>query len=207
MTTKEKITEEALTLFAEKGYKGTSVKNIADAVGIKDASLYNHFKSKQEIFDSIVELILRHISGLSQTLGLPQNEKQDISISAFFRNLDLDGLKKITRESFVFYLTDPYISRFWRVAHIEQYANPQIYTIFRKIFFEDAISYQAQLFKEMMEQDIFHQGDAKAAAINFYSPIYMLLSIYSNQQERMEEALEILDNQIEEFFRIYRKKD
>ena len=57
MTTKEKITEEALTLFAEKGYKGTSVKNIADAVGIKDASLYNHFKSKQEIFDSIVELI------------------------------------------------------------------------------------------------------------------------------------------------------
>ena len=47
MTTKEKITEAALTLFAEKGYKGTSVKNIADAVGIKDASLYNHFKSKQ----------------------------------------------------------------------------------------------------------------------------------------------------------------
>ena len=81
------------------------------------------------------------------------------------------------------------ISRFWRVAHIEQYANPQIYTIFRKIFFEDAISYQAQLFKEMMEQDIFHQGDAKAA-INFYSPIYMLLSMYSNQQERMEEAIE-----------------
>ena len=39
MTTKEKITEEALTLFARKGYKGTSVKNIADAVGIKDASL------------------------------------------------------------------------------------------------------------------------------------------------------------------------
>ncbi|MDD6073735.1 MAG: helix-turn-helix domain containing protein [Clostridium sp.] len=31
--------------------KGTSVKNIADAVGIKDATLYNHFKSKQEFFD------------------------------------------------------------------------------------------------------------------------------------------------------------
>ena len=55
MTTKEKITKEALTLFAEKGYKGTSVKNIADAVGIKDASLYNHFKSKQEIFDAFAD--------------------------------------------------------------------------------------------------------------------------------------------------------
>ena len=32
MTTKERIVEEALTLFAQNGYKGTSVKNIADAV-------------------------------------------------------------------------------------------------------------------------------------------------------------------------------
>ena len=49
MTTKERIIEEALTLFAEKGYQGTSVKNIADAVGIKDSSLYKHYKSKLEL--------------------------------------------------------------------------------------------------------------------------------------------------------------
>ena len=207
MTTKEKITEEALTLFAEKGYKGTSVKNIADAVGIKDASLYNHFRSKQEIFDSIVELISKHISDISQTLGVPQYDKQGIPMSDFFIKIDLDGLKKITRESFVFYLTDPYISRFWRIAHMEQYANPEIYAMFRKIFMEDAISYQEKLFKEMMEQGVFYPGDARATAISFYSPIYLLLSMYSNQPERKEEALEILDRQVEEFFRIYRKKD
>ncbi|MDY5022809.1 MAG: TetR/AcrR family transcriptional regulator [Blautia sp.] len=207
MTTKEKITEEALTLFAEKGYKGTSVKNIADAVGIKDASLYNHFKSKQEIFDSIVELISKHISELSITLGVPQYDKPEATVSDFFTRLDLAGLKKITRESFVFYLTDPYISRFWRIAQMEQYVNPQIYTMFRKIFMEDAISYQEKLFKELMKQGVFYPGDARATAISFYSPIYLLLSMYSNQPERKEEALEVLDRQIEEFFRIYRKKD
>lgn len=207
MTTKEKITEEALTLFAEKGYKGTSVKNIADAVGIKDASLYNHFKSKQEIFDSIVELISKHISELSKTLGVPQYDKPDTPTSSYFIKIDLDELKKITRESFVFYLTDPYISRFWRIAHMEQYANPQIYAMFRKIFMEDAISYQEKLFKEMMEQGVFYPGDAKATAITFYSPIYLLLSMYSNQPERKEEALKVLDRQVEQFFRIYRKKD
>lgn len=207
MTTKEKITEEALILFAEKGYKGTSVKNIADAVGIKDASLYNHFKSKQEIFDSIVELIMKHISDLSETLGIPQYDRPDTLVSDFYEKLDLEGLKKITREAFVFYLTDPYISRFWRIAHMEQYTNPRIYTMFRNIFMEDAISYQQRVFEEMMKQGIFYQGDAKAAAISFYSPIYLLLSMYSNQPERMEEALEILDLQIEEFSRIYRKRD
>lgn len=207
MTTKEKITEEALTLFARKGYKGTSVKNIADAVGIKDASLYNHFRSKQEIFDSIVELIMEHISGLSETLGMPQYDKPDKSVSAFYEKLDLEGIKDLSRKSFVFYLTDPYISKFWRIAHMEQYTNPQIYTMFRKIFMEDAIAYQEQLFSELMEKGVFYQGDAKAAAIGFYSPIYLLLSMYSDQPERMEEALAILDRQIEEFVRIYRKKD
>ena len=207
MTTKEKITEEALTLFAERGYKGTSVKNIADAVGIKDASLYNHFKSKQEIFNSIVELISKHISDLSETLGIPQYDKPDTTISDFFIKLDLDGLKKIAEKSFVFYLTDPYISRFWRIAHMEQYVNPEIYAMFRKIFMEDAISYQEKLFMEMMEQGVFYPGDARATAISFYSPIYLLLSMYSNQPERKEEALEMLDRQVEEFFRIYRKKD
>ena len=207
MTTKERITEEALTLFAEKGYKGTSVKNIADAVGIKDASLYNHFRSKQEIFNSIVELILNHITELSQTLGIPQYDKQDSPLSDFFIKLDLEGLKKITEESFIFYLTDPYIARFWRIAHMEQYSNPQIYSMFRKIFMEDAIDYQEKLFKEMMDQGVFYPGDARATAISFYAPIYLLLSMYSNQPERKDEALKILDRQIEEFFRIYRKKD
>ena len=90
---------------------------------------------------------------------------------------------------------------------MEQYVNPQIYTMFRKIFMDDAISCQDRLFKEMMEQGVFYPGDARATAVSFYSPIYLLLSMYSNQPERMEEALEILDRQIEEFYRIYRKKD
>lgn len=40
MTTKERIADEALTLFSRRGYKGTSVKSIADAGGIKDSSIY-----------------------------------------------------------------------------------------------------------------------------------------------------------------------
>ena len=206
MTTKQRITEEALILFAEKGYKGTSVKNIADAVGIKDASLYNHFKSKLGIFDSIVELILEHISGLSEKLGIPSYDEQYVSTYGFYENLDLEGLKKISRNAFVFYLTDPYISKFWCIANMEQYSNPQIYTMFRKIFFENAIDYLEGLFGLMMEKEVFYKGDARAAAINFYAPIYLLLSMYSNQQECKDEALEILDRQIEEFYRIYRKK-
>ena len=47
MTTRDKILDEALTLFAENGYDGTSVEEIAEKVGIKAPSLYNHFKGKR----------------------------------------------------------------------------------------------------------------------------------------------------------------
>ena len=52
--TAQKILDAALGLFAKKGYDAVSVDEIAKAVGIKAPSIYNHFDSKQEIFDAIV---------------------------------------------------------------------------------------------------------------------------------------------------------
>ena len=53
--TKEKILEEALKLFAQSGYMGTSMNDIALKLGVTKAALYKHYKSKQEILDSIIE--------------------------------------------------------------------------------------------------------------------------------------------------------
>ena len=53
--TKEKILEEALKLFAQSGYMGTSMNEIASKLGVTKAALYKHYSSKQEILDSIVE--------------------------------------------------------------------------------------------------------------------------------------------------------
>ena len=49
MSTKEKILDAALSLFAENGYDGTSVEQIAGIVGIKAPSLYKHYKGKEDI--------------------------------------------------------------------------------------------------------------------------------------------------------------
>ncbi len=59
MKTREKILKEALILFSERGFHAVSVRDIAKAVGIKESSLYNHFKNKQDIFDSIVDMYCR----------------------------------------------------------------------------------------------------------------------------------------------------
>ena len=55
MSTKEKILETALTLFAENGYNGTSMEQIAQDVGIKAPSLYKHFKGKEDILNTFID--------------------------------------------------------------------------------------------------------------------------------------------------------
>ena len=51
--TKELLLEAALTLFAEKGFEGTSVRDIARSVGLSESVLYAHFDSKRAIFDAV----------------------------------------------------------------------------------------------------------------------------------------------------------
>ena len=58
--TKQRILEKSLELFSTKGYDAVSVGEIAKAVGIKAPSLYNHFPSKQAIFDAILETTSAH---------------------------------------------------------------------------------------------------------------------------------------------------
>ena len=55
MNTKEKIFDVSLDLFSKKGYANVFVADIAEAVGIKAPSLYKHYKSKQDIFNAILD--------------------------------------------------------------------------------------------------------------------------------------------------------
>lgn len=205
MTTKERIIDEAMNLFSTKGYKGTSVKNIADAVGIKDASLYKHFKSKQEILDTIVATMRQRIEDMSDAFGLPDDSDLQKS-AAVYAKFDEDMLVEFSKKIFLFYLQDPFISRFWRMGTTLQFQNPEVYMVYSKLFFEDSITYQMALFHEMSKENIFIDADPQVMAMYFYSPIFFLLSKYANIIDKVEEALKILDKQVREFYRIYKKK-
>ena len=62
VSTKQKILDSAINLFALKGYTETSVRELATAVGVKEASIYNHFPSKNAILEKILEEYSRFTS-------------------------------------------------------------------------------------------------------------------------------------------------
>lgn len=204
MTTKERIVEEALTLFAQNGYKGTSVKNIADAVGIKDSSIYKHYKSKREIVDAIVTQMKEKMYHMSVDFGLPTDERMEEAAKQYGR-MTLEELQTISRNVFLFYLRDDFMSRFWRFATMEQYQDGEIYEIYRSLFFEQSIAFQKELFSDMIRQGSFIQADPEVMALNFYTPIFFLLCRNAGRQDEVDEALELLDRQVAEFYRIYHK--
>ena len=199
MTTKERIVEEALTLFSVKGYKGTSVKDIAGAVGIKDSSIYKHFTGKQEILDAIVRQMGNCMERLSVSIGLPDEQEA----AKYYGELSLQQLQELSRKVFLFYLQDEFASRFWRLAIMEQFRNAEFYEKYRRIFMEESIAYLTGIFTEMVRQISFRETDPEVLAMNFYAPIFFLLSKYSGRPEKGQEALEILDKQVAEFHRCY----
>ena len=62
--TRERILAAALALFAGQGYAGTSIRDIAQAVGVTKAALYYHFRSKGEILDALTEPIVAELEAL-----------------------------------------------------------------------------------------------------------------------------------------------
>jgi len=59
-TTKDRILETALLLFATEGYDRVSIRNLADSVGIQPGSLYNHYKGKEDILQSCYNYFINH---------------------------------------------------------------------------------------------------------------------------------------------------
>lgn len=73
--TRARILQEALALFARHGYEGAKVEKIAAGVGINKASLYFHFKGKEEIFRELFQDIVKEYSAKIKSLFLDASEK------------------------------------------------------------------------------------------------------------------------------------
>jgi AcrR family transcriptional regulator len=85
--TKELLLQAALTLFADKGFEGTSVRDIARSVGLSESVLYAHFDSKRAIFDAVFARLgpLSAVGALSDLAGAGAGA--DLDPAGFVRSL------------------------------------------------------------------------------------------------------------------------
>lgn len=79
--TRQRALDVALELFTEQGYEKTSLREIADRLGIKKASLYYHFPSKEALLAGIMDNLLAPVDELvawSQTQPRTAETRQEV---------------------------------------------------------------------------------------------------------------------------------
>ena len=91
---RDELLEIAAELFAEKGFKNTTVRDIADAAGILSGSLYHHFDSKESMVDEILRSFLDELFGDYDDIlakKLSPRERFEAIVVASFEALDRNG--------------------------------------------------------------------------------------------------------------------
>ena len=203
MTTREKIIYEALSLFSINGYNAVTIREIASAVGIKESSIYNHFKNKQDILNRIIDETLNRYYDVLENIKLPQSE--DDNVSEQYDNITDDSFLDMCTKIFLFYLKDDYISKLRRLLTIEQYGNEEIGKTFRYVFIDRILETQRQVLQKFIDSGRFIQGDAYTMALHFYSPVFLLLYKYDNCPENEDQAIEALKMHATQYNAIYRR--
>ncbi len=201
MNTKQRILDVALTLFAEKGYGNVYVGQIAEAVGIKAPSLYKHYKSKQDIFNAILDEMKRRYD--AQAGALNMNGSDATADAQMFAGVSEDELVKMGIGLFSYFLHDEYVCRFRKMLTLEQFSNSELSKLYTKQYVDDPLSYQTTMFAMLISGGTLAQGDANVMALQFYAPIYMLLTLCDRHPERETGALLFLEQHIRQFNRNY----
>lgn len=201
MSTKKRILDAALTLFSEKGYGDVYVGQIAEAVGIKAPSLYKHYKSKQDIFNAILDEMKSNYSKQAMKLNMDGNDA-DIDVGVF-AIVSEDELVEMGTGLFLYFLHDDYVRKFRKMLTLEQYHNSELSLLYSKQYVDAPLAYQGYMFGNLSRMGKLKKEDADIMAMQFYAPIYMLLTLCDREPEREGEVLQRLEQHIRQFSRMY----
>lgn len=195
--TKQEILNVSLDLFSIYGFEATSMSKIANTIGIRKASLYSHFESKQAILNEIIDEILEYYDKKSNfvntdwnTVDVPEN---------------VDEIVKKIQEQIQFILHDPYISKARKMLVIEQFNNPILSKLQTKQNYIDVLNYFTEFIQLLIQKDILIEEDATIMASQFCLPITVWINLCDREPERENEVMERIQKHIEQFFKVYKK--
>lgn len=199
--TKQRILDKALELFSKEGYDAVSVGQIAAAVGIKAPSIYNHFPSKQAIFDAIVESTAAQYARETGRIAIHvQDVAQDIPL---FSEVTEEALLEKVRQIFLYSLHTENICRFRRMMTIEQFRSPELAALYSRRYVERMVAYHAAIFRSLIAAGRLYPADPETLALSYVAPVMVLLGVCDRQPEREEECLTKLEAHVRLFYRAY----
>lgn len=192
--TRERIIDSALKLFAEGSYHGTSMRQVAKAVGVRESALYHHFPSKEAILE---ELLKRY--GPSRALALA--------------SVDFSYVEQLGVKAFIQQMTR-FLMQVWYEPKEIQFARMMIGEGTRlglpeknhpRHAIAGAQHSMRALLEELMKRKLIRKGNAEAYLYAFMGPIMLIRlqhQLLKDTPTPMAQVMPLVEEHLENFWRV-----
>ena len=192
MSTKERILEESLTLFAERGFDGIGIDGIAESVGIKGPSVYRHFKNKEDILNALIdaaEIRYDEFLGSKENIGrIPQS---------------LEDFIHITMSKVAFTMQDPMIQKIRKLLVQEQFRNERLAEVTSRHQVDGLVGMYEKIIGGMMENGLIRKDDPAILAMELVAPAVEMIAKADRQPDCEKEMLKSIEKHIWHFCKVY----
>ena len=196
--TKDNILNAALKLFSERGYDGTSMSDVADLLGITKAALYKHYKSKQEILDSIIKKMEINDFDCAEKYCMPQSEPNEFSKE--YKDATLKNAGQYALAMFKYWTENEFASRFRKMLTIEQFRSEKMTKLYQNYLCGGPVEYMAAIFKNSGIKNSTSDEEAMQLAVDFYGAMFLLYGVYDGSSDT-KAVYKTLEKHIEKFFK------
>ena len=190
--TKERILATALEMFSQNGYAGTNIRELTASLGLVKSSMYRHFESKEEIWNTLLDEMIAYYD---DRFGSPEHLPPVPET--------LDELATMTMRMVDFTIHDEKIIMTRKLLTIEQFRDGRARELATKHFLTGLKEMFTRIFAEMMDRELLRRDDPAMLAFAYTAPISALIHLCDREPEKTDEAMAQIEAFVRHFIRVY----
>ena len=190
--TKERILATALDMFSQNGYAGTNIRELTASLGLVKSSMYRHFKSKEEIWNTLLDEMIAYYD---ERFGSPEHLPPVPEA--------LEELVAMTIRMVNVTVHDEKIVKTRKLLMIEQFRDDRARDLATKHFLIGLREMFTPVFQGMMDKGLIRKDDPAMLAFAYTAPISALIHLCDREPDRTEEAIQQIEAFSRHFVKVY----
>ena len=190
--TKERILAAALDMFSQNGYAGTNIRELTASLGLVKSSMYKHFKSKEEIWNTLLDEMIAYYA---EHFGSPEH-LPPVPDST-------EGLVALTMQMADFTIHDEMVIKTRKLLTIEQFRDERARELATKHFLTGLRDMFTPIFTGMMDRGLLRQDDPAMLAFAYTAPISALIHLCDREPNKTDAAMAQIEAFSRHFITVY----
>lgn len=169
VSTKQRIIETAIDMFSHNGFSAVSVRDITKQVGIKESALYNHYRTKDEMLETIYAIFRSE-----QQKSLPPVERLEAILGSVLpEEFLLQGFANFKKT-----VSSPLLVKIWRILNIEQFRDNRARSIILQDIYKGTTDFLEAAFRIMIAKQQIKPLNPRMLAFEYQYPIFSVMTEY-----------------------------